>query len=330
MRKIAFVLLPMLMHPTLANAATDCNQLARDTVIQKFNSQTSDYRKLLFLSTLTQIGTKEAGEALDHSGKVKVGPIEIGPGTWNKNRQEKLRDELQKYVNLELVLQNAASIEITTGNSDSSKSISECIASSGGFYVSLNDLGKNTAAAQLMYFAFPDGKQTIEVQDIKVRGGTQADKFKRLTLKSRIPYQVTIDRPNPKDDISVIVNTAAGGKTAYLPPAILPPPPPLKKVRIAIEAADPAARITSGGGSPGPFCQLRAVQSCVRPQHGGKIVAGSGNPKIIYQGGRTGVRNPRETPEEYCVEFWASTGACETEVSITGKAAAMEEYEESQ
>ncbi|UPK02835.1 hypothetical protein [Bradyrhizobium sp. 170] len=331
MQKIAAILIPMLLYPALADAQTDCNQLAKDTIRKSFSSQTSDYRKLLFLSTLTQISTKEAGEALAHSGKVKVGPIEIGPGTWNKDKQEKLREELQKYLNVELVLQNAESVEITSGDSNSSKSISDCIASNGGFYVSLNDSGKDTAVAQLVYFSYPGGKKSIEVRDVTVRHGKLVAGFnpkRRVTLQERVPLQVTIDRPNPKEDITVIVNTDAGGKSAYLPPAVLPPPLPPKKIRVAIEAADPPARITSGGGGRGPFCQLRAVQSCVRPQHGGKIVAGSGNAKILYQGGRSGVRSPREVPEEYCVEFWANTGACETEVSITGKAAAMEEYEE--
>jgi hypothetical protein len=61
------------LFPGQAQAQTDCNQLARDLVTKNFSSASSDYYKLLFLSSLTQMSEESAKEALDHSGKVSVG-----------------------------------------------------------------------------------------------------------------------------------------------------------------------------------------------------------------------------------------------------------------
>jgi hypothetical protein len=63
--------------------------------------------------------------------------------------------------------------------------------------------------------------------------------------------------------------------------------------------------------------------------HGGKIVSGSGRPKIVAQVGNAGFRDPKESDEEYCISFWANTGACETPVFIKGAAIATEEYTQS-
>jgi len=87
--------------------------------------------------------------------------------------------------------------------------------------------------------------------------------------------------------------------------------------------------VGSGGrydGDRNPGCQDHSAQACVSPQHGGKIVAKTGNPKIVDQSGRVGTRDPKESEEQYCISFWASTGACETPVFIKGAASATEEY----
>ncbi|TYL86313.1 hypothetical protein [Bradyrhizobium cytisi] len=87
------------------------------------------------------------------------------------------------------------------------------------------------------------------------------------------------------------------------------------------------SRITSGGTSDGhsPFCQTRFVQDCVTPQNGGKLVLGSGSLTNLRQSGRGGWTVEVNTPEQICVRLWASTGACETEVSIQGQVSAVEE-----
>jgi hypothetical protein len=79
-------------------------------------------------------------------------------------------------------------------------------------------------------------------------------------------------------------------------------------------------------GFRNPGCRRHSAPACVRPQHGGKIVKGSGRPKITSQTDGTGVETPSESELEYCVSLWAATGACETPVSIKGKATAVEEY----
>jgi hypothetical protein len=90
----------------------------------------------------------------------------------------------------------------------------------------------------------------------------------------------------------------------------------------------PTVRITSGGTSDGhsPFCQRRSVTSCVTPQKGGYLVPGSGIPSEVVKLGRVGTAVVRDAPEQICLEFWASTGACETEVSIQGRTTAVERY----
>ena len=112
-----------------------------------------------------------------------------------------------------------------------------------------------------------------------------------------------------------------------------PPPRPRQIVRKVIEGDKVfvgSGGKYAGGANPCPGAG-RSAQSCVRPQHGGTIVAKSGNPHIISQnGGGTGadLKSQRESPQEYCVTFYASTGACEAEVTINGAAAAVEEYEQ--
>jgi hypothetical protein len=91
----------------------------------------------------------------------------------------------------------------------------------------------------------------------------------------------------------------------------------------------PQVRITSGGTSDGhsPFCQRRAVSSCVVPQKpSGYLLPGSGGWSNLASFGRVGQSVIKDTPEQICVEFWASTGACETEVSISGRATAVERF----
>src|SRR5262245_47693590 len=113
----AFVAAGLLfLPPTAWSQGSDCNAPARDLVVNIFRSHWSDNSKLLFLSSLTQMDEKTAKEALDHSGRVSGGPINIGPGTWNKEKQEKLRSELQKIVNIEQLRRSAASISVSSGD----------------------------------------------------------------------------------------------------------------------------------------------------------------------------------------------------------------------
>src|SRR5215203_4533346 len=69
----------------------DCNAIARESIVKELSWQKTDYAKLIFLSSLTQMDLQKSKEALEHSGKVSFGPISIGPGTWGKEKQEELR-----------------------------------------------------------------------------------------------------------------------------------------------------------------------------------------------------------------------------------------------
>lgn len=101
------------------------------------------------------------------------------------------------------------------------------------------------------------------------------------------------------------------------------------KPKIQTVVFGPVASITSGGTSDGhsPFCQKRTVQSCARPAHGGHLILGSGQAVDVQTVGRVGSDVVLNTPDAICIEFWASTTACETEVSIKGRTSAVEEYQ---
>jgi hypothetical protein len=91
----------------------------------------------------------------------------------------------------------------------------------------------------------------------------------------------------------------------------------------------PKVRITSGGTSDGhsPFCLKRTVQSCAKPEHGGRLIPSSGSAADVSTSGRVGSSIVVDSPEMICIEFWAATSACETEVSIEGHVTAREQVD---
>ena len=107
-------------------------------------------------------------------------------------------------------------------------------------------------------------------------------------------------------------------------------PKPKAQKRILIKASK-ITRITSGGTSDGhsPYCQPRSARGCIEPQNGGKLVKGSGGVADLVQNNttRTSYKVVVDTPNEICIDFSASTGACETEIYIQGTVTAVEEYE---
>jgi hypothetical protein len=333
----AFAAIGISLMPAVACAQNvNCNVLARDLVVKNFDSSWSDYSKLLFLSSLTQMDVKTSGEALTHSGQVSVGPIKIGPGDWSKQKQDELRTSLQKIVNIEQLRESAASVSIYSGDPNTAKVVSDCLRS-GGFYVTLNDLGTDYAVAELMWTNYPGGKIEAVIADVTVVNGKVYGSTKwateGATLAEKLSQQITIQRDDPKKDVAIIVNTSnAGSSRGYLPPSVLPPPPPPKIVREVIEGTKVTVGTGGryeGGRNPCPGAN-RQQQSCVRPQHGGIIVEKSGKPKIYSSNGRTNTQNETESPQEYCVFFHSATGACEAEDVITGAASAVEEYAVSQ
>jgi hypothetical protein len=87
-------------------------------------------------------------------------------------------------------------------------------------------------------------------------------------------------------------------------------------------------RVTSGGTSDGhsPACQGHSATACVTPQRGGRLVPGTGSVANEVRVGRAGWTVTTDTPEQICIQFWAATGACETEVSVQGQVTAVEEF----
>jgi hypothetical protein len=66
----------------------------------------------------------------------------------------------------------------------------------------------------------------------------------------------------------------------------------------------------------------------VEPQQkNAQLVVGSGNLADIVKSGNSGWSVTKDTSQQICIEIWANTGACETEVSIQGRVAAVEEDE---
>ncbi|MDF0584956.1 hypothetical protein [Bradyrhizobium yuanmingense] len=314
---------------------TDCNELARDNIVAKTEWQRTDYGKLLFLSRLTQMDVNSGAEALKHSGQVAVGPIKIGPGTWSKERQQTLRSELDKFVSIDQLTNSAASMMVSSGDAVVAKVVSDCIEKAGGLKLTAKAVGTETAIVDMMWIPFPGGGakaaalEDFTIVGAAVQGGVAYTK-KGASLQDRIQRSVTLNRKDPKKDLTVVVNTSFGSKNAYLPPAILPAPPPKGKLTTTVEDEDTVA-ITSGGGGRGPYCQLRkSKETCAKPKNGGKLVTGSGRPAISTSNGETnrhvGWTPTQDTPERYCGVFWASTTACEVQVGISGRATATEEY----
>jgi hypothetical protein len=322
------------MLPQIVKAQnTDCNVLARDLVVRNYQSSFSDYSKLIFLYSLTQMDLKTSQDALNHSGKVGVGPISIGPGTWSKEKQDQLRSDLQKFINIEQIKESAASLTISSGDPGVSKDVETCILANGGLYVALKNRGKNNAVVELMWTSYPGTKvvpviESVSVIHGRIIGGQEWAK-RGTKLNERLKQRIAIERSDPKADVSVIVNTLnAGSGEGYLPPSELPPPPPPKIVKAVIEGEKVTVGTGGhyeGGANPCPGANRKAI-SCVRPQHGGSIVAKSGKPHIYTQNGRTDTQGETESPEQYCVFFHSATGACEAEDVITGAASATEEY----
>jgi hypothetical protein len=103
------------------------------------------------------------------------------------------------------------------------------------------------------------------------------------------------------------------------------PPPKIAKELVSGKTLN----VGSGAqydGYRNPGCQPHQATACVTPQHGGKLIPGTGKVIVLDQSGRAGFRDPVEDPQQYCVTFWANTGACETPVFIRGYLTAVEEY----
>jgi hypothetical protein len=108
-------------------------------------------------------------------------------------------------------------------------------------------------------------------------------------------------------------------------------PKPKKEVQVAI-VGPKLIRAASGGTSDGhsPFCQPHSNTDCVTPQHGGKLIVGSGGLTNMARNSpvRGLYRVTTDTPEQICVEVSSSTAACETEIFIQGNPSAVEQYSE--
>jgi len=107
-------------------------------------------------------------------------------------------------------------------------------------------------------------------------------------------------------------------------PSIVPPMRALGPHQFFVYG--PVVRISSGGVAGGnPGCARRAARSCAKSEHGGLLLPASGVPMIISASGRVGSSIVEDSSDVMCIEFWASTGACEVMVFIEGRAVTVEQ-----
>lgn len=89
----------------------------------------------------------------------------------------------------------------------------------------------------------------------------------------------------------------------------------------------PKVRVASGGlSAANTGCMKRTAQSCVFPEHGGRLLPASGTIVDLVSDGPSGSNVVVDSPDQICIALWASTSTCETEVSISGRVMAVEEY----
>ena len=189
--------------PQIAEAKTDCNQLARDFVLKNFQSSWSEYSKLLFLPMLTQMTVEEGQKELNHTGEVSVGPLKIGPGSWNEAQKNSLRTELQKYVRIETLTQNAASVTSSSGDPKAVDAVVACIQANivenGGLSATLKDKGTDTAVFEVIWGSAPrEDAKTVTISDVTVRSRTWTDNRRECEKGSGASRQAKSERSNKK------------------------------------------------------------------------------------------------------------------------------------
>jgi hypothetical protein len=223
-----------------AAAQSQCDILARDGIMQRKEWHTSNYAKLVLLSRLTQMSDADGTETLSHSGQVGYGPISIGPGTWNKEKRDTLKTQLEKLVNIDEVLASQSSLLLSSGDPIVTKAISDCLRN-GGLAVTLLSSGPDLAIMDIEWtpFSGPGSNADAIVDEFKVFNGSIVGgaNFTRhnAALGIRNRRSITFSRTLGKD-LTVVVNTNAGSSHSYLPPVASgtpqPLPPPVAEVKI--------------------------------------------------------------------------------------------------
>ncbi len=113
-------------------------------------------------------------------------------------------------------------------------------------------------------------------------------------------------------------------KSACFAPPPAPPASP-KSYKTTVEGNTVTA-FQGGRDQPNPGCPAYYATSCVTPKNGGRLIKGSGYPKVDAQTPNTDVRLSLDTEEQICFHFTARTGACEDRYGVTGRATAVEEF----
>jgi len=138
------------------------------------------------------------------------------------------------------------------------------------------------------------------------------------------PKDIVVERRSRDQDARVSMNVSGQTKTVIL---LADEPEPRKSVVTGKRVIG----ISSGGSDKqDEWCQLRTDSDCVYPDKdkpNAYLEPGSGHlEEQGSTGGGVGVKILRDTPEEICVQVWASTGDCRVSVSIHGRPAATERY----
>jgi hypothetical protein len=157
-------------------------------------------------------------------------------------------------------------------------------------------------------------------------------------MPTLINLEITKKPPNwPSDTVQEILVKAQSNEDGYiglsvggvLANILVASDPNLSDVKSKVLVGTRLMRATSGGTANGhdAACLMHSDQDCLKTtEPGGYLVPSSAGLAETRQSGRVGSKVTISTPDQMCIQVWAATGACETLVSIEGKATAVEHY----
>ena len=201
------------------------------TVVNK-----SDEYKIALLELFTRLDNQKVDDSLNHTGQVKVGPIEIGPGTWGDEKRREVNAFLTKSTNRNEVWSSRNSMWVSKGDPTIAGAWTTCI-KEGGLTTDFNTSGPNQAIFQITWYPFPQGGDAAMIDfsarmctpgvakscsDAKLLSGQPFARGQR-PIRDRTPVGITIER-DPKKDLTVSGNTSRGEIHGYLPASLATAP----------------------------------------------------------------------------------------------------------
>ena len=241
----------------------------------------SEYAKLVLLAKFTKMDLSTANQTFAHEGQVGVGPLKIGPGTWNADTLRQDQHKVESSIDVNSIIDNQSSILRTFGDATIVDAWVSCINRSGGLSLSLKPYGDRAAIAEIIWYPFPtNANLDPAVIQFSAGAGNQITSGEEFTkqgaqLGIRLARAVEISRA-PGAPVLVVLNTTAGAVHAYLP--ALPQVKPISLVdsqhfNVFCNLYEGTYEFTNLG--PG---QLQVFENCGgcngNPTHGGVLKAG--------------------------------------------------------